>query len=182
MQVLPTELPGVVLIEPRVYTDLRGSFLEVFHRERYAAAGIPVDFAQDNLSRSCHAAVRGLHFQRVHAQGKLIQAVRGEIFDVAVDVRRSSPTFGRWTGQYLSGDNRRQLYIPPGFAHGFCTLSDAADVLYKCTDLYYPEHERTLLWNDPAVGIAWPLDRLRTAPVLSAKDFAGTPLSELECP
>jgi dTDP-4-dehydrorhamnose 3,5-epimerase len=178
MQVRQTELPGVVIIEPRVHGDARGFFQEIHHQPRYAEAGIAAAFVQDNYSRSRRGTLRGLHFQIVRPQGKLVQCLRGAVFDVAVDVRRGSPTFGRWTGTDLSEENHRQLYVPPGFAHGFCVLSESADILYKCTDLYHPEHERTLLWNDPAVGIEWPLEG---EPLLSPKDQQGKPLAELEC-
>ena len=177
MQFLPTELPGVVIIEPKVFEDERGFFMESFHRQKFAAAGIDVEFVQDNHSRSCAGVLRGLHYQFAHPQGKLVRAVRGSIFDVAVDLRRSSPTFGRWHGCELTEANRRQMYIPPGFAHGFCVTSDVAEVLYKCTELYHPADERTLLWNDPVLGIDWPV----ASPVVSAKDTLGVPLARAEC-
>lgn len=177
MDVRPTDLPEVLLVAPRVFADARGYFFETYQADRYRAAGIPVAFVQDNLSRSRAGTVRGLHFQRHRPQGKLVQAVHGAIFDVAVDVRRRSPNFGRWTGHVLSDENHRQLYIPPGFAHGFCALSPEADVLYKCTDAYFPEHERTLQWDDPQVGIAWPL---QIPPLVSPKDARGTPLDRLD--
>ncbi len=178
MQVEETELPGVILIEPRVFVDDRGFFKETYEKKRYSEAGVTVDFVQDNLSRSVRNTLRGMHFQLGHPQGKLVQALRGEIYDVAVDVRRDSPQFGRWTGVVLSEANHRQLYIPPGFAHGFCVLSETADLFYKCTDFYHREEERTLLWNDAAVGIDWPI---QGEPVLSEKDQQATPLAELEC-
>ena len=177
MHVRSTDLPEVMLLEPRAFADPRGFFLEAWQRDRFAGAGIAVEFVQDNLSRSRRGVLRGLHFQRLHPQGKLVQVVRGAVFDVAVDVRRRSPTFGRWTGLVLSDENHRQLYVPAGFAHGFYVLSDEADVLYKCTDNYYPEHERTLLWNDPEVGVRWPIS---DGPVLSSKDAAGEPLARLD--
>ena len=177
MQFLPTELPGVVIIEPKVFEDERGFFMESFHRQKFAAAGIDVEFVQDNHSRSRAGVLRGLHYQFAHPQGKLVRAVRGSIFDVAVDLRRSSPTFGRWHGCELTEANRRQMYIPPGFAHGFCVTSDVAEVLYKCTELYHPADERTLLWNDPVLGIDWPV----ASPVVSAKDTLGVPLARAEC-
>jgi dTDP-4-dehydrorhamnose 3,5-epimerase len=177
MQFLPTELPGVVVVEPKVFADERGFFMETYHQPRFAAAGINLPFVQDNHSLSKKGVLRGLHYQIRHAQGKLVRVVQGEIFDVAVDVRRSSPTFGRWVGTNLSDANRRQLYIPPGFAHGFCVLSDSAEVLYKTTDVYSPADERTLLWNDPTVGIRWPVHE----PVISAKDQQGLPLARVEC-
>jgi dTDP-4-dehydrorhamnose 3,5-epimerase len=168
MKVTPTSLPGVLLIEPDVFTDARGEFLETHHSARYAEHGIPGPFVQDNLSRSVKGTLRGLHYQLKHAQGKLVMALTGRIFDVAVDIRKNSPAFGRWVGVELSGENRRQLYIPPGFAHGFCVVSETADVLYKCTDLYAPRDERGIVWNDPALAIAWPV----TSPLLSNKDRA----------
>ncbi|QDU39253.1 dTDP-4-dehydrorhamnose 3,5-epimerase [Maioricimonas rarisocia] len=173
-----TELPDVVLIEPTIYRDDRGFFMETFHQQRFADGGIDASFVQDNLSRSTRGTVRGLHFQIEQAQGKLVHVMLGEIFDVAVDLRRSSPTFGRWVGMMLSDENRRAVYIPPGFAHGFCVTSERADVFYKCTDFYAPQHERTLLWNDPQIGIDWPLTG---DPILSGKDRQGQPLSEVEC-
>jgi dTDP-4-dehydrorhamnose 3,5-epimerase len=175
MQFLPARLAGVVLIEPQTFTDDRGYFLETFHRGKFAAAGIDVEFVQDNLSHSKQGVLRGLHYQIEQAQGKLVRALSGEIFDVAVDLRRSSPTFGHWEGFWLSAETRRSLYIPPGFAHGFYVTSPAADVLYKCTDLYAPPHERTLIWNDAAVHIDWPL---KGEPLLSPKDRLGKTLAE----
>jgi dTDP-4-dehydrorhamnose 3,5-epimerase len=176
MKFLNTDLPGVIVIEPKVFEDERGFFMETYHQPRFAEAGIDVSFVQDNHSRSRRGVLRGLHYQIRHAQGKLIRAVRGEIYDVAVDLRKSSPTFGRWVGLTLNETNRKQLYIPPGFAHGFCVVSEIAEVLYKTTDVYHPAEERTLLWNDPALGIAWPV----SAPVVSAKDQRGTPLAQAE--
>jgi dTDP-4-dehydrorhamnose 3,5-epimerase len=176
MQITATELAGVFLIEPRLFEDERGYFLETYHRQRFAEAGIDVEFVQDNFSHSRRGVLRGLHYQIQHPQGKLVRVVRGEIFDVAVDLRRDSPTFGRWTAAVLSETNHRQLYIAPGFAHGFCVTSDAADVIYKCTDFYAPQHERTLLWNDPALGIEWPVGQ----PLVSPKDRAGLPLATAE--
>ena len=177
MKFVQTELPGVVIVEPRVFEDERGFFMESYHQPRFAAAGIDAPFVQDNHSRSGQGVLRGLHYQFAHPQGKLVRVIRGEALDVAVDLRRSSPTFGRWLGCLLSETNRRQLYIPPGFAHGFCVTSDLAEVLYKCTDIYRPEDERTLLWNDPALGIAWPVSN----PIISAKDQRGVPLAQAEC-
>jgi dTDP-4-dehydrorhamnose 3,5-epimerase len=178
MNLIHTELPDVLLIEPKVFGDARGYFKELYHHRRYAEAGLAAVFVQDNYSRSCRGTLRGLHFQLKHPQGKLIQVLHGEIYDVAVDVRRDSPTFGRWTSAVLSAENHRQLYVPAGFAHGFYVTSESADVLYKCTDYYAPEHERTLLWNDGEVNVGWPLEG---EPILSAKDKAGVRLSELEC-
>jgi dTDP-4-dehydrorhamnose 3,5-epimerase len=177
MKVRTTALQGVLLIEPQVHGDDRGFFLETWHAERYPAAGIPAEFVQDNHSRSVRGTLRGLHYQISQAQGKLIQAIAGEIFDVAVDLRRSSPSFGRWVGACLSGDNHHQLWVPPGFAHGFLVVSETADVLYKCTNAYAPQHERVLRWDDPAVGVQWPLPG-ETAPLLSARDAAGALLRD----
>lgn len=178
MNVIETELPGLVLVEPKVFGDARGFFLETYQEQRYAELKIGPRFVQDNLSRSRRGTLRGLHFQCEHPQGKLVQVLRGEVFDVAVDLRRSSPTFGRSYGVILNEDNRRQLFIPPGFAHGFCVLSETADFFYKCTDFYFPQFERTLLWNDPALAINWP--DLGGPPLLSAKDEKGLPLSQIE--
>jgi dTDP-4-dehydrorhamnose 3,5-epimerase len=173
MNVIQTALPGVVMLEPVVRADTRGFFVEVWQEQRYRAAGIDLAFVQDNHSRSARNTLRGLHYQIQHPQGKLVRVASGEVFDVAVDMRRSSLTFGRWVGTLLSGDNFRQLWVPPGFAHGFYVLSEWADVLYKCTDLYAPEHDRTLRWDDDEVGIEWPL--LEAVPMLSTKDAAGMP-------
>jgi dTDP-4-dehydrorhamnose 3,5-epimerase len=175
MRVVPTELPGVMVIEPDVYRDARGFFLESFHAQKYAAAGLPARFVQDNQSLSVRGTVRGLHAQRRRPQGKLVQVLQGEIFDVVVDIRIGSPTFGRWTGVTLSGENFRQCYIPPDFAHGFCVTSESAHFEYKCTDFYDPDDELRLLWNDPQIGIAWPVRE----PRLSDKDRSGHLLAEL---
>lgn len=175
MRFLETELPGVVLIEPDVHKDARGFFLETFHAERYAAGGIRGPFVQDNHSHSARGTLRGLHAQLKKPQGKLVRAVAGEMFDVAVDIRRGSPGFGRWVGVTLSGSNYRQLYIPPGFAHGFCVLSEEVDVEYKCTDFYDPSDEVTVLWSDPEIGVRWPV----TAPILSSRDAVAPPLAGL---
>ena len=172
MNVVPTELPGVMIVEPKVFGDARGFFMETFQRARYEAAGIPGHFVQDNVSSSRRGVLRGLHFQNPYQQGKLVYVLHGEVFDVAVDVRRGSPTFGRWVGVTLSAENKRQFYVPPGYAHGFCVTSDMALFAYKCTDLYHPETERTVRWNDPEIGIDWPVaqpavsDRDRAAPLL----------------
>ena len=174
MSVTPTTLPDVLAIEPRVFSDERGFFFESWNERAFAAAGLDATFVQDNHSRSLRNVLRGLHYQIEHAQGKLVRVCAGEVFDVAVDIRRSSPTFGRWVGVTLSAQNHRMLWIPPGFAHGFLVLSEAAEFLYKTTDYWYAEHERTLLWNDPELGIVWPLVR---SPVLAAKDAAGRPLA-----
>ena len=175
MRITPTELPDVLLIEPRVFGDDRGFFFESWNRRAFASAGLDFDFVQDNHSRSGRGVLRGLHYQIEHAQGKLVRATDGEVFDVAVDLRRSSPDFGRSVGCVLSAANRRMLWIPPGFAHGFVVLSESAEFLYKATDYWYPEHERTLLWNDPALRIDWPL---QCAPTLAAKDAAGRRLAD----
>ena len=174
MRVEPTALRDVLLIEPKVFGDARGFFFESWNRRAFAAAGIDAEFVQDNHSRSHRGVLRGLHYQIEHAQGKLVRVIEGEVFDVAVDLRRSSPTFGRHVAISLSARDRRMLYIPPGFAHGFLVVSESADFLYKTTDYWYPEHERTLLWNDGALAIAWPGDLV---PTLAPKDAAGTPLA-----
>ena len=175
MRCIETELPGVLMIEPDVYRDERGFFLESYHADKYAQWGIPGTFVQDNHSRSVRHTLRGLHAQRRHPQGKLIRVVQGEIFDVVVDIRRGSPTFGRWAGMQLSADNFRQCYVPPDFAHGFCVLSAMAEIEYKCTDFYDPGDELRLLWNDPDLRIAWPIGE----PVLSEKDRSAQPLAAL---
>lgn len=175
----PTSIPGVLLIRPNVFQDDRGFFMEIYHARIFAEAGINTAFVQDNHSGSRQGTLRGLHYQVQHAQAKLVRSVRGEIYDVAVDLRRSSPTFGRWVGCVLSSENRRMMWIPEGFAHGFYALSDYAELAYKVTDYYAPEWERTLAWNDPTVGIAWPVVGGRT-PLLSAKDAAGHLLTEAE--
>ena len=177
MKVTPTTIPDVLLVEPRVFEDDRGFFFESWNARTLAAAGIDAAFVQDNHSRSRHGVLRGLHYQIEHAQGKLVRTVIGEVYDVAVDLRHGSPTFGRHVGMILSSTNQRMLWVPPGFAHGFVVLSETADFLYKTTDYWHAEHERTLLWNDPALGIAWPLS---SAPVVAAKDAAGTPLDRAE--
>jgi dTDP-4-dehydrorhamnose 3,5-epimerase len=174
MQVTKLALPEVLLIEPRVFGDERGFFYESWNRRTFAQHGLDVDFVQDNHSRSRRGVLRGLHYQIEHAQGKLVRATVGEVFDVAVDLRRSSPNFGKWAGVTLSAANKRMLWIPAGFAHGFLVVSEDAEFVYKATDYWYPEHERTLAWNDPALGIAWPLSG---EPVLAAKDASGLPLA-----
>jgi dTDP-4-dehydrorhamnose 3,5-epimerase len=178
MQVTATSIPDVLMIEPRVFGDARGFFFESWNARAFAAAGIDAAFVQDNHSRSHRGVLRGLHYQIEHAQGKLVRVIEGEVFDVAVDLRRSSATFGRHVAIALSAENRRMLFIPPGFAHGFLVVSDTAEFLYKTTDYWYPEHERTLLWNDAALGIAWPAD---VKPALAAKDAAGVPLAAADC-
>jgi dTDP-4-dehydrorhamnose 3,5-epimerase len=166
MRIIPTELPGVVIVEPRIFGDARGFFLETWSRERYGQVGLPAAFAQDNVSLSARGVVRGLHYQNPKAQGKLVTVLHGEVFDVALDIRVGSPTFGEWVGVRLSGDNKRQLYVPRGFAHGFCVTSETALFMYKCTDPYAPEAEKGVLWNDPDLGIRWPVEM----PTLSEKD------------
>jgi dTDP-4-dehydrorhamnose 3,5-epimerase len=177
VNVKPTALPGVLLVEPRVFRDDRGLFFESWNARTFAGLGIDAAFVQDNHSRSRRGVLRGLHYQIEHAQGKLVRAVVGTVYDVVVDLRRSSPTFGRSLGVTLSADSMAMLWVPPGFAHGFLALSDTVDFLYKTTDYWFPAHERTLLWNDPALGIEWPLDG---APILTPKDAAGAPLGEAE--
>jgi dTDP-4-dehydrorhamnose 3,5-epimerase len=166
MKVLPTKLDGVYIIEPQVFSDARGFFMETYQRRRYSEAGMEQLFVQDNLSSSIRGSLRGLHYQINHGQAKLIQAVEGTIFDVAVDIRRGSPSFGHWAGVHLSGDNQRQIFIPEGFAHGFCVLSEVALVVYKCSDFYAPEDEGGILWSDPDLAIDWPVEK----PLLSDKD------------
>ena len=175
MKFLPTALPEVVLVEPDVFRDDRGFFLETYQKLKYGGAGLPEEFVQDNHSFSTRGTLRGLHAQIRRPQGKLIRAVLGEIFDVAVDIRPESPTFGRWVGEVLSGENYRQLYVPPGFAHGFCVMSESAHVLYKCTTFYEKEDEIALLWNDPAIGISWPTE----TPLLSPRDLVAPKLAEI---
>lgn len=175
MKLVPTALPGVLRIEPLVHRDARGFLFEVFHRGKFAAHGLELDFVQVNHSASRRGTLRGLHLQTAEPQGKLVRAVAGEIFDVAVDVRVGSPAFGRWVGVVLSSDNREQLWIPPGFAHGFSVLSEEAHVEYLCTTLYRPDADLTVRWDDPAIGIDWPAG----SPLLSAKDAAAPPLAEL---
>jgi dTDP-4-dehydrorhamnose 3,5-epimerase len=175
MKILQTELAGVLVVEPDVYRDDRGFFLESYHARKYADAGIAATFVQDNHSRSARGTVRGLHAQRRRPQGKLVRVVQGEIFDVVVDIRRGSPTFGRWVGVNLSAENFLQCYIPPNFAHGFCALSDWAEFEYKCTDFYDPADEIRVLWSDPDIGIVWPV----SMPLLSEEDRAAAPLAAL---
>ena len=175
MKFLPSGLPGVVIVEPDVHRDARGFFLETFHADRYREGGVPGPFVQDNHSHSVRGTLRGLHAQVRRPQGKLVRAVAGEMFDVAVDIRRGSPTFGRWVGVNLSGENFRQLYIPPGFAHGFCVLSEQVDVEYKCTDVYDPGGEIGVAWDDPAIGVDWPIHE----PIVSDKDRRAPRLADL---
>ncbi len=178
MKILTTAIEGVLVLEPPVYGDERGYFLETWHDPRYRELGIVGPFVQDNESLSRRGVLRGLHYQLHHPQGKLVRVVLGEVFDVAVDIRRGSPTFGRWVGTRLDGGSKRQVWIPPGMAHGFCVLSETAIFSYKCTELYLPEDERGVLWNDPEIGIEWPLDE----PMLSGKDRLFPPLAEAELP
>jgi dTDP-4-dehydrorhamnose 3,5-epimerase len=173
VNVLATELEGVLVIEPRVFSDARGFFYESYRADRYAAAGLPACFVQDNHSCSAPGTLRGLHYQFPRAQGKLIRVLRGAVFDVAVDIRRGSPSFGRWVGVVLSADNKRQLYVPPGYAHGFCVPGEASEMAYKCTAFYAPEDEHGVLWNDPTIGIPWPIK----TPLMSERDRAYQPLS-----
>jgi len=178
MQVIPTAIPEVLIIEPKVFGDTRGFFFESYNERAFAqATGLKVPFVQDNHSRSAQGVLRGLHYQIRQPQGKLVRVVRGSVFDVAVDLRRGSPSFGQWVGVELSESNHRQLWVPPGFAHGFLVTSESADFLYKTTDYYAPEHERCIAWDDPAIGIRWPLEG---APQLSAKDKAGLTLAQAE--
>lgn len=178
MKIIPTEIPDVMLIEPRVFGDERGFFFESFNARAFRdKTGLTVDFVQDNHSRSAAHVLRGLHYQIQQAQGKLVRVVAGAIFDVAVDIRQSSPTFGQWVGYELSADNKQQLWIPPGFAHGFLSLVDGTEVLYKATDFYAPEYERSIRWDDADLGIAWPLT---AEPIVSGKDQAGQPLQAAE--
>lgn len=181
-QVTPTALPEVLILEPTVFSDARGEVFESFNQREFTrATGVDVQFVQDNHSRSKRHVLRGLHYQHLHAQGKLVRVIAGEIFDVAVDVRRASPTFGHWVGVNLSAHNRKQLWIPPGFAHGFLVLSECAEVLYKTTDYWHPEYECVLAWNDAQVGIEW---ALQAAPLLSEKDRNGKSLQKIQliCP
>ena len=179
MNFFPTSIPEIIRVEPQVFGDARGFFMETYRDDKMVATGISGNFVQDNQSGSHRSILRGLHYQIRQPQGKLVRAVSGEIFDVAVDLRRSSPTFGLWTGEILSVENKRMLWIPPGFAHGFYVLSDWADVLYKTTEYYSPKWERTLLWNDPAVGIRWPIPS-GLEPILSSKDALGARLEDTE--
>ena len=179
MQFIRTDIPEVVIIEPHVFEDSRGFFMETYQAQVFAQAGINLNFVQDNHSRSKQNTLRGLHYQIHHAQGKLVRVVVGEIFDVAVDLRHSSPTFAKSVGFILSAQNKRQIWIPPGFAHGFYVTSEWAEVVYKATDFYDPEAERTILWSDPSIGIVWPFPTGKS-PILSPKDLAGKILSEAE--
>ncbi len=175
MNVISCDIPGLLLVEPKVFGDARGFFMETWNRQRYRDAGLAGDFVQDNVSLSRRGILRGLHFQNPGGQGKLVSVLHGEVFDAAVDIRRSSPTFGRWHGLTLSAENKRQFFIPPGFAHGFAVLSETALFAYKCTEPYAPQNELTLAWNDPEIGIRWPLE----SPHLSEKDARGLRLREI---
>lgn len=178
MDVIQTKIPDVLIIEPRVFGDERGFFMESFNKKTFEKlTGVKTDFVQDNHSRSAKNVLRGLHYQIEQAQGKLVRVISGEVYDVAVDIRKSSPTFGEWVGCLLSAANQRQLWVPPGFAHGFVVLSEIADFLYKTTDYYAPEHERSILWNDPNLNIDW---QVKGEPILSNKDRAGVPLEKAE--
>ncbi|MBM3181543.1 MAG: dTDP-4-dehydrorhamnose 3,5-epimerase [Chloroflexi bacterium] len=179
MQFISTELPGVILIQPKIFTDERGFFLESYREDRFSGAGIQANFVQDNHSVSAKGVLRGLHYQIRQPQGKLMRVVVGEVFDVAVDLRRGSRTFGNWVGAILSAGNKNELWVPPGFAHGFYVTSEKAEILYKATDYYAPQWERCLLWNDPAIGIDWPLIN-GGLPILSDKDVKGLSLSAAE--
>jgi dTDP-4-dehydrorhamnose 3,5-epimerase len=174
MKVTETPLKNLLVIEPRIFPDARGFFYESYQHQRYHEHGIP-ELVQDNVSRSCKNTLRGLHYQLPNSQGKLVSVIRGSVWDVAVDIRKSSPTFGQWFGVVLDEDNHKQLYVPPGFAHGFCVLSEEVDFLYKCSDYYHPEHEHGIMWNDPEININWPINN----PILSDKDKRFTKLSEI---
>lgn len=178
MRFVPSEIPGVLLVEPQVFGDSRGFFMETWHAAKFAAAGLDCNFVQDNHSKSVQGTLRGLHYQIRKPQGKLVRVISGEVFDVAVDLRKSSPFFGRWVGEILSAENKKMLWVPPGFGHGFYVLSPEAEFVYKCTEFYAPEDERCIRWDDPELGIVWPL--LAQAPLLSAKDLAGVSLAEAE--
>lgn len=178
MKLIKTEIPDLVIIEPAVFGDDRGFFLESWNAEKFREAGLGISFVQDNHSRSSKGVLRGLHYQKPNPQGKLVRVISGRVWDVAVDLRKSSPTFGKWAGVELSAANKRMFWVPPGFAHGFVALEDGTDFLYKCTAPYVPAAEHSLLWNDPALGIDWPLEGIE--PQLSSKDKVGKPLSEAE--
>lgn len=178
MRFFPTAIPDVLLVEPQLFGDSRGFFMETWHAAKFAAAGLDSSFVQDNHSKSVQGTLRGLHYQIEKPQGKLVRVISGEVFDVAVDLRKKSPFFGRWVGEILSAENKKMLWVPPGFGHGFYVLSPEAEFVYKCTELYAPEHERCIRWDDPELGIVWPL--LAQAPLLSAKDLAGLSLAEAE--
>jgi dTDP-4-dehydrorhamnose 3,5-epimerase len=178
MELIPTAIDGVLIVEPKVFGDERGFFLESWNQATFAKLGLDLDFVQDNHSRSARGVLRGMHYQLPNPQGKLVRVVAGCVFDAVVDMRKASPTFGKWVGVELSAANKRMLWVPPGMAHGFLTLEDGTDFLYKCTAPYLPANEHSLAWDDPSVGIEWPLDGIE--PQLSAKDRAGRPLAEAE--
>jgi dTDP-4-dehydrorhamnose 3,5-epimerase len=178
MRFISTTIPDVIVIEPKVFADERGFFLESYQKRLFSETGIPFDFIQDNHSKSQQGVLRGLHYQIQQAQGKLVRVITGEIFDVAVDIRKHSPTFGKWVGDYLSAENKKMLWVPAGFAHGFYVTSPTAEVLYKTTDYYAPQWERSIIWNDPTINIDWPIDG--TTPILSPKDATGKLLTEAE--
>ena len=179
MKFLPTSLPDVIVVEPRVRTDERGFFLEAWQARKFADGGIDASFVQDNHSASRQWVLRGLHYQVAHPQGKLVRVTQGEVFDVAVDMRKSSPTFGRYVGEYLSAENRRMMWVPPGFAHGFLVMSERVEFMYKCTDYYSPQDERSLLWNDPDVWVAWPLPH-GVEPIVSQRDRNAASFADAE--
>lgn len=176
MKFIESPLPGVILIEPKVFADDRGFFMETYHLARFREAGIPAEFVQDNHSQSKRGVLRGLHYQEPHPQGKLVRCTRGALFDVAVDIRRGSPAFGKWYAVEISAENRRMLWVPPGFAHGFCAISEVADLVYKCTALYDAKSDRSILWNDPDIGIEWPV----ADPLLSPKDAVAPRLRDAQ--
>ena len=178
MKFIPTKIPDVVLIEPKLFGDDRGFFMETWRRDQFECAGINIEFVQENHSRSHKGVLRGLHYQINHAQGKLVRVLKGEVYDVAVDMRRNSKSFGKWVAEYLTEENKRQMWIPPGFAHGFLVLSETVDFVYKCSEYYAPHEERTLLWNDEQLSIKWPSEIAQ--PILSKKDAAGVPFSNAE--
>ncbi len=179
MKFVPTQIPDVIIIEPQVFGDDRGFFMETYHADKFKEVGLDLNFVQDNHSKSKQGILRGMHYQIKQPQGKLVRVVSGEVFDVAVDMRKSSPTYGKWVGEYLSAENKKMLWVPPGFAHGFYVTSETAEFVYKCTDLYAPEYERSLLWNDSYIGIAWPLVN-GEEPLLSDKDRQGMPFAKAE--
>ena len=180
MKFIPTKIADVIVIEPEVFGDNRGFFMETWHAEKFAAGGIEADFVQDNHSRSAQGLLRGLHYQVTKPQGKLVRVLSGEVFDVVVDLRKKSATFGQWVGMHLSGENKKMLWVPPGFAHGFYVTSPQADFFYKCTDFYAPEYERAIRWDDPGLGINWPLVEAKP-PILAPKDEAAGLFNDAEC-
>lgn len=179
MKFTPTRIPDVIIIEPKVFADERGFFMETWRKDQFTEAGIALEFVQDNHSQSTQGILRGLHYQTQHPQGKLVRVMRGEVFDVAVDLRKSSPTFGQWVGEYLSAENKKVMWVPPGFAHGFYVTSPEAEFVYKCTDYYSPEYEHSILWNDVGLNIKWPVPQ-GDAPILSDKDLKGLAFDEAE--